>query len=354
MANNATKIKPDMRDLELSSYDYDLPPELIAMRPLERRDSSRLLVYKVKSDQVIHSSFDQIDKFLPSDSTLVVNRSKVFPCRLLGHKPTGGAAEVFVLSLTPEEGDFYPCLVKTRGKKIVGDLFHFADLKARVEKIKEDGSFLLSFDCDDLATILHELGNIPIPPYIRGGVSDERDIEDYQTLFAKDLGSVAAPTAGLHFTPKLFDRLQEQGVGLAEVTLHVGLGTFAMVKEEKIIDHNMHYEKYSIDQKNLEKISQAKSRIAVGTTSLRVLESAFSMDIDPEKVYDTNIFLYPGKEVHSIDGMVTNFHLPKSTLLMLVSAIVGREKTLQLYQEAIKERYRFFSYGDGMLILRNA
>lgn len=344
-------------DLLLSSYDFDLPSELIADRPVPDRHSSRLLVFNEKTGEIFHSTYRKIADFLPPQSTLVFNRSRVFPCRLIGKKPSGGEAEVFVLSLLSENG-LYPAMVRASGKRKEGDEFEFGSLKARLEKVQGDGTFLVRFNCthQELLNQLEEIGKIPIPPYIRGGESDEADKKHYQTVYAQETGSVAAPTAGLHFSEELLADLKQQGHHLASLTLHVGAGTFAPVKAENILEHKMHEEFYSIDPVNLPIIQSAKFRIAVGTTSLRTLESAWTekgIQFDhTQGLKGTSIFLHPGKPVHSIDALVTNFHLPKSTLIMLVSSLIGREKTLELYRLAVKERYRFFSYGDGMLILR--
>jgi S-adenosylmethionine:tRNA ribosyltransferase-isomerase len=275
----------------------------------------------------------------------------------LGKKLSGGDAEVFILSLLTED-DSYPAMIRASGKRKVGDEFTFGDLKADLIEVKGDGTFRVKFNCshDELLNQLEEIGKIPIPPYIRGGESDDLDKKTYQTIYAKETGSVAAPTAGLHFSEELLSDLKKQGHTLASLTLHVGAGTFAPVKAENILEHKMHEEFYSIDPENLGLIQAAKFRIAVGTTSLRTLESAWqngNVQFDQSSGFrGTSIFLHPGKEVHSINALVTNFHLPKSTLIMLVSSLIGREKTLELYRIAVKERYRFFSYGDGMLILR--
>jgi S-adenosylmethionine:tRNA ribosyltransferase-isomerase len=339
-----------MNDYQLSSYDYELPPELIAERPVPDRHSSRLLVYDEATDTVTHSTFREIEKFLPKNSTLIFNRSKVFPCRLLGKKSTGGEAEVFLLTLGPKNGT-YESLIRTTGKKKVGDVFHFGTLQAKIEEINPQSTFQVSFNVSDkeLPDVLEEIGKIPIPPYIRDGESDELDKKTYQTVYAKETGSVAAPTAGLHFSPELLRELEENGHTLASVTLHVGIGTFSKVKVENILEHKMHEEIYTIDTENLKTIEAAKFRVAVGTTSLRTLESFARSG---ETTSATSIFLHPGVEVKSVDALITNFHLPKSTLLMLVSSLIGREKTLSLYRLAVEERYRFFSYGDGMLIIR--
>jgi S-adenosylmethionine:tRNA ribosyltransferase-isomerase len=346
-----------MTDLKLSNYDYFLPPELIADRPVSDRHSSRLLVFDEARDTVIHSTYQNIGDFLPASSTLIFNRSKVFPCRLIGQKTSGGVAEVFVLSLLAKD-DLYPCMIRASGKRKLGDEFIFEDLAAKLVEIKGDGTFLVRFSSEhhELVEKLERIGKIPIPPYIRGGESDELDKQQYQTVYAQEMGSVAAPTAGLHFSDELLSRLKTQGHQLATVTLHVGAGTFAPVKVENILEHSMHEEFYTIDAENLKMIQEAHYRIAVGTTSLRTLESCWKRDgiqfHADQGFQSTSIFLHPGKAVHSINALVTNFHLPKSTLLMLVSALIGREKVLELYKLAVQEKYRFFSYGDGMLILR--
>jgi S-adenosylmethionine:tRNA ribosyltransferase-isomerase len=345
-------------DLLLDSYDYELNKSFIADRPVAGRHHSKLLVYNVQTNEVVHTNFLELDKYLPENSTLVMNQTKVFPCRLLGQKETGGKVEVFFLSLIAKDG-FYPALVRTRSKKKIGDTFHFGELIVKIEDLGEEGSFIVSVNQDhnSLIDLLKKHAQIPIPPYIRGGIADEKDLEDYQTTYAKELGSVAAPTAGLHFTKEVFSKLEKKNVTKAFVTLHVGAGTFKPVMTENIKDHNMHSEIYDIDDDNLNKLNSASKVFAVGTTSLRVLESSykkglFKLPPIELKPYSTNIFLHPGVEVNSIDGLITNFHLPKSSLLMLVSSLIGREKTLELYEIAKQENYRFFSYGDAMLIIR--
>ncbi len=345
-----------MTDLSLSSYDFNLPSSLIADRPVPDRHSSKLLVYDEVRDKITHSTFKDIGEFLPAHSTLVMNRSKVFPCRLIGKKTSGGGVEVFVLSLMHENG-LYPAFIKASGKRKVGEEFLLGQLTARLEVVKGNGTFLVSFNAshEEFLNLLDTIGKIPIPPYIRNGLSDEQDKENYQTVFAQEKGSVAAPTAGLHFSQELLDQLKQAGHSLATVTLHVGAGTFAPVKTENILEHQMHEEFYSIDETNLKIIQKAKYRVAVGTTTLRTLESSWqsgNIAFDSNGFKSTSIFLHPGKSIHSINALVTNFHLPKSSLLMLVSSLIGREKILGLYQEAIHKNYRFFSYGDGMLILR--
>lgn len=346
-------------DTLVQSYDFVLPVELIAQRPVDSKDraQSKLLVYNNKTKEVIHDHFYNIGKYLPEKTTLVFNQSKVFPSRLQGFKPSGGKAELFFLSIEPKE-NAYEVLLKTRSKKSVGDEFLFADdFKVRVEKIYEQGTFGVSIELppkySSLMSYLETNALIPIPPYIRKGESDEQDKKDYQTVYSKEVGSVAAPTAGLHFTNELLATLQKDGVDTAYVTLHVGLGTFRPVMVDDIKDHVMHEETYLIDSENYKKIKASENVIAVGTTSLRVLESSRkNANFSADHFHQTSIFLHPGVDVESVQGLVTNFHLPKSTLLMLVSALVGREKTLELYKIAVENKYRFFSYGDAMLIIR--
>ena len=364
-------------ELKLENYNYDLPDQMIAKRPWAPRHNAKLLVYKVKSDEIIHDRVLNLANYLKKDQLLVHNNSKVFPCRLLGKKLSGGKCEIFLLSPMPQNG-LFEVLIKTARKKKIGDEYYF-DYPIRTEDI--DGlfidqfissfklrclmckivdiisstKFLVRFNILDISDVLKSFAKIPIPPYIRNGNSDEQDKNDYQTTYAKDEGSVAAPTAGLHFTSEVEKILFEKGIDRAFVTLHVGLGTFLPVKSEIITDHKMHEEKFYIDSENLKKIEESNDIIAVGTTTLRVLESSINnienFDLRPSKVYGTDIFLYPGKQVKSIKGLMTNFHLPKSSLLMLVACLVGRKKVLALYEQAIKNDYRFFSYGDSMLVL---
>ncbi|MCO4795118.1 MAG: tRNA preQ1(34) S-adenosylmethionine ribosyltransferase-isomerase QueA [Bacteriovoracaceae bacterium] len=343
-------------DLLLKNYEFELPSELIASRPVAGRHHSKLLVYNEETGEITHTEFKNLSQFLPENSQIVMNQSKVIPCRLHGNKSSGAKAEIFVLG--PFGNDKYQnCLIKTGSKKRVGDQFNVSNATVEIKELKDDGTFMVEFGHDESSfeTYLEKNASIPIPPYIRDGIADEKDKEDYQTVYAKDPGSVAAPTAGLHFTDEVFKGLVEKGIDKNFVTLHVGPGTFAPVKSEQITDHNMHFEKFCVDSKNLEKINSGKPVFSVGTTSLRVLESTWNgtkFDITPDKLFSTDIFLYPGKEVKSIRGMITNFHLPGSSLLMLVSAVIGREKTLELYKIAIEKKYRFYSYGDAMLILR--
>ena len=342
-------------DLLTESYSYELPQSFIADRPALKRDESKLLVYNSKTDQVVHTQFKNLPEFLSQDDLLVLNNSKVFPCRLLGEKTSGGKIEIFLLSLVAING-LYPVMIKSNSKKKIGDQYLFDKLVAELKEITLEGDFLVEFNLPEsqLLDYLENHAKVPIPPYIRQGESDEKDKSDYQTIYADKLGSVAAPTAGLHFTENVFKSLADKGIKRAFVNLQVGAGTFKPVSSEIITEHHMHKEYFEITEENLEIINQSPNRIAVGTTSLRVLESSY-LDGKIQASNDmssTEIFLYPGVEVNSIKGLITNFHLPKSTLLMLVSSLIGREKTLELYEIAKKENYRFFSYGDAMLILR--
>lgn len=387
------------QDLLVDSYDYDLPPELIAARPIDgERDQCRLLVYIEETDQIIHTIFNKLPNFLPAQSLLVANQSKVVPARLQGHKKSGATVQLLLTSLIPcssepekseasnlsikklsnEKLPLYPIfrtLIKSNRPKRIGEKIVFEEgaFEAVIENIFADGSFGVSFKLDgqeylkesQLLLLLKKFGQVPIPPYIRDGTSDKKDQEDYQTVYANNYqeGSVAAPTAGLHFTTDLISDLKNNHkVEFANITLHVSAGTFAPVKVNNILEHKMHSEHFMIDEQNVQKISKSiavdRPIIAIGTTSLRVLESSFDKNghplIAPNHLHSTDIFIHPGKEVHTIRGLITNFHWPKSTLLMLISSLIGRKKTLSLYQEAIKHRYRFFSYGDAMLIIRRS
>lgn len=343
-------------DLFTESYSYELDPSFIAERPMSKRDSSKLMVYNHQNGEIIHTQFKELADFLPQGSLLVKNQSKVFPCRLFGEKESGGKAELFLLSLIATDS-LYPVMIRSNGRKNLGDKYKFNELEVEIKERALEGEFLVSLNLQEAEFLefLDHNANVPIPPYIRAGIADEQDKQDYQTVFAKDLGSVAAPTAGLHFTEDVFKKLEAKGIENASVTLHVGAGTFKTVQADNITEHKMHAESFMIDAENLEKIKNNNKRVAVGTTSLRVLESSYNdgkFDCLPNKLHSTDIFLHPGKDVHSIVGLVTNFHLPKSSLLMLVSSLIGREKTLELYEIAKINNYRFFSYGDAMLILR--
>lgn len=353
--NSQWEINAAAVDQILASYDFHLPEDRIATRPKQVRDQSRLLVYEAKSEKIHHSIFENIGQFLPSESTFVLNQSKVFKARLLGKKATGGACEIFVLSLIDQNKN-YNVMIKTSGQKKIGDEFYFDDFHATLTKIENDGTFWVTFSCKNLTESLQKSGLLPIPPYIRKGLADEQDELSYQTVFSKEIGSVAAPTAGLHFTDQLLQSLLAQNHHFTKVTLHVGAGTFMPVKVDNICDHRMHAEYFSIDQENSQKIqTHFNQLIPVGTTALRTIQSCIKNGqfVPPEnsEFRATDIFLYPGQKIYGIQGLVTNFHLPKSTLLMLVSSLIGRQKTLDLYNLAIQENYRFFSYGDAMLIL---
>ncbi len=345
-------------DENLESYDYHLPKELIADRPcVNGRDQSRLLVYRETDKSISHHYFHELPDLLPQKSHLVMNRSKVFPCRLVGNKESGGKCEIFFLSLEPADAETYSCLIKARGKKNIGDQFFIEDLKVIISSFGEDGDFKVTLNKSnsELRTLLENIGKVPIPPYIRSGESDDQDRSDYQTVYAKHVGSVAAPTAGLHFTPDLLEALTSNKIDQSYVSLHVGMGTFKPVTSDNILEHHMHTEKFFIEDAQLKNINEHFGNIfAVGTTSLRALESSYVDGAISGSREDTDIFLYPGKKVHSIAGLITNFHLPKSSLLMLVSALIGREETLRVYREAVSQKYRFFSYGDAMLIIRSS
>ncbi|MCB9060856.1 MAG: tRNA preQ1(34) S-adenosylmethionine ribosyltransferase-isomerase QueA [Halobacteriovoraceae bacterium] len=342
-----------MADLLLDSYDYALPPELIAIRPLARRDNSKLLVFFQKNNEILHTTFSELPNILQKNDLIVRNQSEVFSCRIKARKKSGGSVEIFFLTPFANKSGEFRALLKSNGKKRIGDTLYAHELTFVINGRNEYGEFFLKNAQNDLSDFLKKHGLVPIPPYIRKGAADFNDEQDYQTHFAKYTGSVAAPTAGLHYTKHLDQKLLDKGIEIANVTLHVGPGTFSPVSSTHLTDHKMHTEEYFIEKKDLEKIREHRGRIiANGTTTLRVLESIYNQEILPDTIYSTNIFLHPGKDIKSVDGLITNFHLPKSTLLILVSCLIGREKTLELYSEAIKQKYRFYSYGDAMLILR--
>lgn len=335
---------------------YDLPKELIAQEPANPRDSAHMMVLDRKSDAVEHAVFHDLPNYLEAGDLLVVNNSKVLPARLMGTKvPTGAVCEV--LLLRQDHGDTWECLARPGKRMQVGTKVSFGDgsLTAVVEDTLPDGNKFVTFqyDTETLYEKLDEFGKMPLPPYITKQLEDQ---SQYQTVYAKELGSAAAPTAGLHFTPELMDRLRAMGVGIAEVTLHVGLGTFRPVSEESIEDHQMHTEWYCVEEAAANAINAARAAghrvIAVGTTSCRTLESVWAKygKIQPCSG-STGIFLYPGVELHAIDGLITNFHLPESTLIMLIAAFYGYDKTMAAYKVAVEKRYRFFSFGDAMLIM---
>ena len=342
-------------ELKKSDFYFDLPQELIAQDPLKDRSSSRLLHLNKETGEISHHIFKEVPSFLKPGDCLVLNNTKVIPARLFGTKEETGAVVEFLL-LKRLEGDVWESLVKPGKKAREGMRFTFGDgkLKAEIVGIAEEGKRLVHFEYEGIwEEILDALGEMPLPPYITHKLQDKNR---YQTVYAKYEGSAAAPTAGLHFTNELLDEIRTMGVDVVFVTLHVGLGTFRPVKEENILDHHMHSEYYEVSEDAADRINACKDRggrvICVGTTSCRTLESAAT---DEGRVTagcdNTEIFIYPGYEFKVLDGLITNFHLPESTLIMLVSALAGREHVLAAYEEAIKERYRFFSFGDAMIIL---
>jgi S-adenosylmethionine:tRNA ribosyltransferase-isomerase len=340
--------------MNVKDFDYELPEELIAQDPLEDRSSSRLMVLDRVTGEVEHKHFTDILEYLKPGDCLVLNNTKVIPARLFGVKEDTGA-KVEVLLLKRMENDVWETLVKPGKKLRPGARISFGDgiLKAEVLEIADEGNRLIKFHYEGIfEEILDRLGQMPLPPYIKHQLKDKNR---YQTVYAKYDGSAAAPTAGLHFTKELLSRVKEMGVDIAEVTLHVGLGTFRPVKVENVSEHHMHSEFYMISAEAAEKINRAKEGghrvISVGTTSTRTLESAAD---ENGRIHETSgwtqIFIYPGYEFKVIDALITNFHLPQSTLVMLVSALAGREHVLSAYETAVKERYRFFSFGDAMFI----
>lgn len=333
-------------------FYYELPEELIAQTALERRDKSRLMCLDKDSGEIEHSTFVNIINMLNPGDCLVMNRSKVIPARLFGKKKSGGRLEVFLLRDLGK--GIWECLVKPGKYARLGENIVFPEgLSGVVKEILPDGIRVIDLNCEGVfLEILNKIGQTPLPPYIKTKLENPAR---YQTVYAKDPGSVAAPTAGLHFTEELLEKLKDKGVELAYITLHIGLGTFRPVYEENIENHKMHSEYFLIDEENAAKINKIKSKggriIAVGTTVCRTLESAYneSGGISAE-TGSTDIFIYPGYEFKFIDALLTNFHLPESTLIMLVSAFAGRDKILRAYNEAVKEKYRFFSFGDAMFI----
>lgn len=335
-------------------FNFDLPEELIAQDPLEDRSSSRLLVLDKETGKTEHHVFREVIDYLEAGDCLVINDTKVIPARLIGSK-IGTDAKIEVLLLKRKENDVWETLVKPGKKAKIGTRISFGDglLVGEVVDIVEEGNRLIHFEYEGIfEEILDRLGQMPLPPYITHQLEDKNR---YQTVYAKHSGSAAAPTAGLHFTPELLKKIEKKGVQIARVTLHVGLGTFRPVKVDNILEHHMHSEFYQIEEEAAEKINTAKANgkrvIAVGTTSCRTIESAAKEDgtIAPVSGW-TDIFIYPGYQFKVLDCLITNFHLPESTLVMLVSALAGREHVLNAYEEAIKERYRFFSFGDAMFI----
>ncbi len=341
--------------MDVKDFYYELPQELIAQDPLPDRSSSRLMVLDKKTGAVEHKVFRDIVEYLHPGDCLVINNTKVIPARLYGVKE-GTGANIEILLLKRMEGDVWETLVKPGKKCKPGTVIRFGDgiLTGEITGIAEEGNRLIRFSYEGIfEEILDRLGQMPLPPYITHALADKNR---YQTVYAKYDGSAAAPTAGLHFTPELLEEIRAIGVEIAEVTLHVGLGTFRPVKETDVLKHHMHSEFYQITQDEADKINRAKREgrrvIAVGTTSTRTLEAASDENgFLTEKSGWTEIFIYPGYRFKVIDALITNFHLPESTLVMLVSALAGREQVLAAYEEAVRERYRFFSFGDAMLII---
>ena len=347
-------------DLLTSDFFYDLPEELIAQHPMEQRDASRLMVLDRKAKSIEHKRFYDIVDMLNEGDVLVVNDSKVIPARIYGHVEGREEAKIELLLLKHKDLDTWETLVKPGKRAKVGSKLVFGDglLKGEIVEILEEGNRIIKFDYDrekneNIYSILHKIGLMPLPPYITERLKDN---SRYQTVYANKEGSAAAPTAGLHFTEELLDKISKKGVKIAKVMLHVGLGTFRPVKADRIDEHVMHTEFFSVSEESAEIINTAKANggrvICVGTTSCRTLESASTED---GKVLamegDTGIFIYPGYKFKAVDALITNFHLPESTLLMLVSALYSKAEIMKAYETAVKERYRFFSFGDAMLIV---
>ena len=339
--------------MKTSDFWYDLPEELIAQTPLEQRDSSRLLVLDRNTGEMTHKRFHNIIEYLNPGDCLVLNDSRVLPARLLGHRPTGGAVELLLLRDLGEGK--WECLAKPGKKCQPGQEVIFGDgqLKATINAVAEDGNRIVQFHYEGIfLEVLERLGKMPLPPYIK---EELRDQDRYQTVYSRQVGSAAAPTAGLHFTEELLQQLRDKGIHTAFVTLHVGLGTFRPVKAENVLEHHMHSELCMISEETAQLINHTKESggriICVGTTSCRTLESLVQTDGTFTACSRwTDIFIYPGYDFKVMDGLITNFHLPESTLVMLVSAFAGRENVLSAYEQAVKEEYRFFSFGDAMFI----
>lgn len=349
----------------LSEYDYDLPEELIAQMPADKRENSKMMVLNRKDRTISHKHFYDIVDLIEPNTLLVMNNTKVLPARLIGHKDTGAKIEVFLLKSVEnsENGYLWDVLIKPSKRVKPDTVIKISDelsVKA-LKRLEENGEWLveLIYEGENVLDVLHRNGQIPLPPYIERKIPNEDlkklDFERYQTVYAKDEGSVAAPTAGLHFTKEILEKLQNKGVELAYVTLNVGLGTFRPVQCENVLEHKMHSETFEISEKASEQINRAKREgrkiVAVGTTTVRTLETAYQKFGCIKPCHDhSELFIYPPFEFKVIDNLITNFHLPKSTLLMLVSALAGKDFIFEAYKEAIENNYRFFSYGDCMYI----
>lgn len=339
--------------MKLSDFMYDLPEERIAQTPVEPRDHSRLMVLDRKTGGIAHKHFYDVIDYLNAGDALVINETRVIPARLIGERPSGGACEILLLKqLAPKR---WEAIVRP-GKKLRAGaqvIFGGGRLTATIAEVKDDGGRVVDFACEGtMEAALDELGEMPLPPYIHEKLENR---ERYQTVYARQEGSAAAPTAGLHFTPELMERIRQKGVDVVPVLLHVGLGTFRPVKVENIEEHEMHSEYFEVSEDAARRINAARARggrvVAVGTTSVRTLESAAEDGRLVAKKGDTQIFIRPGYRYQMVDALITNFHLPGSTLMMLVSALYDREKILDAYRVAVQENYRFFSFGDAMLIL---
>ena len=354
MTQNNKNLTTENCNYKTTDFWYDLPEELIAQTPLEQRDTSRLMCLNRVTGEVNHKHFYDIIDYLQPGDCLVMNDSRVLPARLLGHRPTGGAVEVLLLRDLGNK--CWECLCKPGRKMQVGNevIFGNGELTATVKAVQEDGNRVVEFHYEGIfLEVLERLGKMPLPPYIKAELTDQ---ERYQTVYSREVGSAAAPTAGLHWTKELLEKAREKGVKTAFVTLHVGLGTFRPVKAENILEHHMHAELCMMSAETAAVLNETKAAggrvICVGTTSCRTLESLVNEDGTFEaKSRWTEIFIYPGYTFKAMDGLITNFHLPESTLVMLVSAFAGREHVLNAYAEAVKEKYRFFSFGDAMCIL---
>ena len=340
--------------MKVSEFRFDLPEELIAQHPYDKRDEARLMVIDKKTQKIEHKIFKNVVDYLETGDCLVINNTKVLPARLYGKKETGANVEFLLLKRV--EGDFWEAMVRPGNKLKPGTKVSFGDgiLRAEILEVLDGGNRRVKFEYQGIFNeILDQIGLMPLPPYIKETLKEK---DKYQTVYAKCDGSAAAPTAGLHFTKELLEQIKQKGVQIANVTLHVGIGTFRPVKVENIEEHNMHSEHYYIKQEDVDKINTAKKNghkvVSVGTTSCRVLESVADKNgFVRETEGDTNIFIYPGYQFKCVDQLITNFHLPESTLIMLVSSLAGKDFVMQAYQEAVKEKYKFFSFGDAMMVL---